>query len=89
MATDILKTISDKYCPRFGQIAIEMGFITEAQLKEALCIQVDDELSGKMRRLLGSILFAKDLMTGDQIDQVLNAVLQRTRMKENTSKEQK
>ncbi|MBI3222089.1 MAG: hypothetical protein HYZ46_03215 [Nitrosomonadales bacterium] len=87
--TDIQKSISEKYCPRFGQIAIEMGFITEAQLKEALCIQVDEELAGKSRRLLGAILFDKDLMTGDQIERVLNAVLQKTRMEENAGKGQK
>ena len=83
MATDILKTISDKYCPRFGQIAIEMGFITEAQLKDALCVQVDEELSGKKHRLLGTILFDKNMMTSDQIERVMNALSKKNRLEEN------
>jgi hypothetical protein len=82
MAADILKTISDKYCPRFGQTAVEMGFITESRLKEALCLQVDDELSGKKHRLLGSILFDRDWMTSDQIEQVMNALSKNTRQGE-------
>ena len=82
MATFNLKTISDKYCPRFGKTAFEMGFITEAQLKEALCIQVDDELSGKKHRLLGSILFDKNMMTSDQIERVMNVLSKVARQEE-------
>lgn len=80
MSTGTLKNISHKYCPRFGQIAVEMGFITEAQLKEALCCQIDEELSGQGHRLLGAVLFSKKWMTGDQIEQVLNTLLKRMRL---------
>ncbi|MCR4304554.1 MAG: hypothetical protein NUV63_10075 [Gallionella sp.] len=82
MPTDVLKTISEKYCPRFGQTAVEMGFITEAQLKEALCHQIEDDLSGNGHRLLGTILFDKEWMTSDQIEKVLNALLKRMRQEE-------
>ena len=77
--TDILKIISDKYCPRFGQTAVEMGFITEAQLKEALCSQIEENLSNQEHRLLGAILFDKEWLTSDQVEKVMNALLKKMR----------
>jgi len=77
-----LKKVSDKYCPRFGQTAVEMGFISDTQLKEALCQQIDDNLSGKGHRLLGSILFDTDLMSSEQIEAVLNTMLKTMRDEE-------
>ena len=77
--TDILKIISDKYCPRFGQTAVEMGFITEAQLKEALCSQIEENISNQEHRLLGAILFDKEWLTSDQVEKVMNALLKKMR----------
>lgn len=82
MTTDILKIISDKYCPRFGQTAVEMGFINESQLKEALNCQVDENLSSQEHRLLGTILFDKEWMTSDQVEEVMNTLLKRMRLEE-------
>ena len=82
MTTDILKIISDKYCARFGQTAVEMGFITEQQLKEALYCQVDENLSNQGHRLLGAILFEKEWLTSDQIEKVMNTLLKRMRTEE-------
>ena len=79
MSTNMQKKISDKYCPRFGQTAVEMGFITADRLKAALSIQVDEDISGKGHRLLGSILFDKDWMSSEQIEIVLNSVLKKMR----------
>ena len=76
---DILKTISDKYCPRFGQTAVEMGFITEDQLKVALCSQIEGNLSVQEHRLLGVILFDKEWLTSDQVEIVMNALLKKMR----------
>lgn len=75
MLTGTRKRISEKYCPRYGQIAVEKGFITTDQLKDALSIQVDDNISGEEHRLLGTILFDKDWMSSDQIETVLNLLL--------------
>ena len=77
--TDILKIISDKYCPRFGQTAVEMGFINEAQLKEALCSQIEGDLIHKEHRLLGAILFDKEWLTSDQVEKVMNVLLKTMR----------
>ena len=82
MTTNSLKDISRRYCPRFGQLAVEMGFITESQLKEALASQIHDEISGHGHRLLGAILFDNDWMSGAQIDQVLNVLAENMRNEE-------
>jgi len=63
---------SDKYCPRFGHLAVDMGYVTPEQLKEALGEQVDDNLAGHPHRILGAIFFDRGWMTPGQIDEVLN-----------------
>ena len=87
MANDTRKRVSEKYCPRFGHIAVAMGLINEEQLKQALCCQVDDQMADKEHRLLGEVLFDLDFLSSDQIDRVLNRLFQEIR-KENQSKAQ-
>lgn len=82
MTDDVRKKISQKYCPRFGQIAVELGFITEAQVVEALASQVRQELDGRGHRLLGEILFEKKWMSASQIDDVMTALFKRMREEE-------
>ena len=72
MAEDIDKEISGKYCNRFGVIAVDKGFVTADQLKEALTEQADDNLFNRPHRLIGRIFFDKGWMTDKQIDIVLN-----------------
>ena len=59
----------------FSAIAVKNGFITIDQLKVALSIQIDENVSGEDHRLLGTILFEKDWMSTDQIEVVLNLLL--------------
>ena len=82
MTNDVRKAISQKYCPRFGQIAVESSFIDEAQLADALAYQVHEELNGNRHRLLGEILFERDWMSASQIDQVLTELFRRMREEE-------
>ena len=63
------------YIKRFGAIAIEKGYISIEELIEALAIQVKDEIERGSHRLLGSILFEKDLITGDELQDVVDSVL--------------
>lgn len=72
MSNDIDKGISAKYCIRFGVIAVDKGFVTADQLKEALTYQADDNLSNRPHRLIGRIFFDRGWMTDEQIDIVLN-----------------
>jgi hypothetical protein len=59
MSENIDRKISEKYCNRFGIIAVDKGFVTADQLKEALTEQADDNLSNKPHRLIGRIFFEK------------------------------
>jgi len=77
MGNNIDKDISQKYCTRFGVIAVSKGFVAADQLKEALTEQADDNLSDRPHRLIGRIFFEKGWMTDKQIDIVLNE-LERT-----------
>lgn len=61
---------------------MESGFISGAQLEQALAFQVQEELQGKEHRLLGQILFEKEWMSAAQIDQVLTHLLKRMREEE-------
>jgi len=64
------------YCPRFGQLAVEMGFVTTEQLKQGLAEQVDDNLASRPHRILGSIFFDQGWMTPGQVEAVLNRMFQ-------------
>jgi len=69
--------------PRFGTMAVELGYITPAQLKEALSEQVDDNLANRPHRPIGSILFDRGVMTMHQLETVLDKTLEAVRTKKN------
>lgn len=57
---------------RFGVTAVKMGFITAAQLQEAMAIQLNEDLSGMNHRIIGQILLKKGYISPIQIKAVLN-----------------
>ena len=59
------------YEKRFGNIAIEKGFITSDQLVTALNVQVQEEVDSGSRRLIGQILLELNLISAEQIKEVL------------------
>ena len=79
MAKDIDRELSEKYCPRFAQIANEKGFVSSDQVKTALSEQVEDDLSDRQHRLIGSIFLEKGWMNPEQIEIVLNELFQHSR----------
>jgi hypothetical protein len=81
-----LKKIAHIYCPRFGEIAVELGFITVEQLKEALSEQVDNYFVHKPFRLLGEIFLDKGWMTIKQIEIVLHKYVKHEKLSKGTSK---
>lgn len=87
MTEDIRKELSKKYCPRFGQLAVQFGFITEAQLIEALALQVREELGGNGHRLLGEILFETEVMSAKQIEQVMTEVFHQIRQAQDAQRD--
>ena len=66
------KELSDKYCQRFGYLAVSMGFSTADQVKEAIAEQMEEDLLHKPHRLMGRILLDKGWITPQQIETVLN-----------------
>ncbi len=74
------KDIPDKRCRRFGIIAVEFGFITPEQLKQALSEQIDDDLADNPHRLIGKIFVEKDWMTYQQIEIVLKELFMEERL---------
>lgn len=60
-----------KFDDRFGTVAIKKGFITPAQLLEALEVQLAEDLKGIKHRLTGQILQEKNFLTSEQTDEVL------------------
>ena len=69
---DVVKELSDKYCPRFAQIAVEKGYVSHDNAKVALSRQLDDDLAGKPHKLIGSIFLENGWMTPQHIELVLN-----------------
>ena len=61
---------------RFGELAIEKGYITKNQLLEAFEVQVSDALNQKKRRLIGTILFDLGYINHQRIDIVLRELTQ-------------
>jgi hypothetical protein len=77
MTKDIDKELSEKYCPRFAQIAVEKGFVSSEDAKAALARQLDDDLAGNPHKLIGSIFLEDGRMTPQQIESVLNELFKK------------
>ncbi len=71
MENDFIEKLTATFA-RFGKIAVDMGFITAEQLKEAMTEQVEDDLADKPHRPIGKILLENGWITKEQIDIVLN-----------------
>ncbi len=56
-------------------VAVNRGYVTPKQLKEAIAEQLDDNLAGRPHQVLGKIFFDKNLMNLNQIDQILDELL--------------
>ena len=63
---------------RFGVIAVRRGFVTRADLDQAMRLQLEDDLDGREHRLIGRILFELQLLTVLQIEQILNELLEKS-----------
>ena len=63
------------YEKRFGNIAIDNGFITTQQLVESLNIQVMEEIRDGKHRLIGEILFDLNYITLEHVEAVLSELI--------------
>jgi hypothetical protein len=62
---------------RFGKVAIDKGFITMAQMLNAIEIQVKENIAFGTHRKIGMILLEDGHITLDQIDEVLGVLGER------------
>ncbi|MFC1891264.1 hypothetical protein ACFLZT_02625 [Thermodesulfobacteriota bacterium] len=63
-----------EYETRFGTVAVDKGFITAQQLKQALEIQAAEVIETKEHRLIGQILFDLNMIRAPHIDEILNSL---------------
>jgi len=78
MSNNINTKLTSDAVHRFGQVAIEMGFVTQAQVDQVLSDQVSMDTSSRLRprKLTGEIFFEKGWMTQKQIQIVMNNISQ-------------
>ncbi len=75
MKGDVHKNFSNQYSPRFGEIAVNMGFVAEKQLNEAYVEQIEDDFSNKPHRFIGDILLESRLITNKEMYIVLTELI--------------
>jgi hypothetical protein len=56
----------------FGEVAFELGFVTTAQLYEALTVQARLEVQGKPHRFLGEILVDLSFLSERKVLEILS-----------------
>ncbi len=58
---------------RFCQVAVDMGFITDKQVRDSLDEQMSNDPFNRLRphRLIGEILLKNGWLTNEQIEKVL------------------
>jgi len=69
---DSIENLSNRYSPQFGKVAVDMGFVTAKQLKEALAEQAEDSFYNRPHRFIGFILSEKGWITNGQVDIVID-----------------
>jgi len=71
MGDDADKMVPQKFCPRFGMLAVEMGFVSVEQVREGMAEQLDDDIANRPHRLLGTIFVDRRWMTFREVEMVL------------------
>jgi K+ transporter len=56
---------------KFGRVAIRLGFVNEAQVKEALDIQRKMDDSGQPHKLIGLIMLEQGMLSNAQLIEML------------------
>ncbi len=80
MGNNIDKGLTENLHFRFGQTAVDKGFVTSEHLKKALDEQIDNDVPSnrlRPRRVIGEIFLEKGWMTPKQIKIVLAQILKK------------
>ena len=68
--------MASKPAKRFGQVAIENGFISPEQLTSALSLQAQEKLNDGRHQLIGEILVNQGFITPQQVKAILEIMNQ-------------
>ncbi len=60
---------------RFGQVAVQKGYVSLEQLKNAIKTQIEDDINGLPHRLVGEILMEMGAMDVLAIEDVLQELI--------------
>lgn len=66
----------EKYEKRFGQVAIEKGYIKTEDLIKAMADQVYEEQNDQERRQVGFILLQNGKMKASQLEEIVKTVME-------------
>ena len=61
----------DRYRKLFGEVALDMGYVTAAQLYEALTVQQRRKSEGQPDKLLGQVLLELGHLSTEQIQEIV------------------
>ncbi len=61
----------EHYEERFGSFAIEMGFISQGELRMAQAVLTREEAKIGIYRHLGDILFLQGIISANQVEEVV------------------
>lgn len=61
----------DRYRKLFGEVALELGFVTPSQLYDALTVQLRRKTEGAPDKLLGQVLLELGHLETDQIQKII------------------
>jgi hypothetical protein len=76
---------SVKYSHRFGDIAVDMGFVTAEQVKEAIAEQIDNDMNNRRHMFIGEIMLMKGWINIKQLDIVLNELYKNEKVNQKVS----
>lgn len=68
------KEFLNSFTPRFGTIAVEMGFVTIEQVLGVIFEQVMDNHYRKRHKKIGKLMIDKGLMSRKQVEAVLKKI---------------
>ncbi len=61
--------------PRFGTVAIKLGFASFAQVKEALIEQLNNDVEARQHKTIGEIFIEKGWMKHREVRKVMDVIL--------------
>lgn len=65
---------TDRYRRQFGEVAIDLGYVDDNQVQEALELQAERRAAGRPDKLLGQLLLELGHLSTGQIQEVVDVL---------------